>query len=280
MNHAVVATIGTNKGANGRVVSALGCTLSVIRKRTSTGLDGARYSVRRIRFISAAAALLALGCGAPCVAAEVSASPVYIKVAAASFEHFLPPPPADESMAGQADITTVLWLQANRTPEQIAKAQELAGHTPFQMGARAWGPSFTPENLPRTAEIFKKIRAQTRPFILAAKGAWKRARPFLRDAKVQPCVPKPESTSFPSGHSAESALWAAILGAACPEKTAIFQEEVQITMWSRVLGGVHYPTDTQAGLKLGRELARLMMETEEMQSALAVIRAEIANSVK
>lgn len=235
-----------------------------------------RRAVRHWWVTLTAATILTLVWVPPSVATETAASPVYLGSDVGAFLNLLPAPPTDDSPAGQADLTTVLWLQEHRTPEQIAKAQELAAHTPFQMGARALGPDFTPEQLPRTAEIFKRIRDQSRPAILAAKGAWNRARPYLRDARVRPCVPKPKSASYPSGHSTEAALWAGILSAAFPDKTPVFEKEVQDTMWSRVVGGVHYPTDTQAGLKLGREIARQMLTSEDMQTAIGIIRAEVA----
>ncbi|MCR6630458.1 MAG: phosphatase PAP2 family protein [Magnetospirillum sp.] len=107
-----------------------------------------------------------------------------------------------------------------------------------------------------------------------AKSSWDRARPYQRDIRVQPCVNKPSNSSYPSGHSAESAIWAALLGAAFPDKAAIFEAIVEETMWSRIIGGVHYPTDTQAGLMLGREIARHLLASEDTQTAIATIRAE------
>ena len=226
------------------------------------------------RRIFAVIALLALAYGYTGIAAETATAPVYLRPDVAVFQHLLPPPPADDSPAGQADLAVVLRLQAERTPEQVARTQHLAAHTPFQMGSVAWGPDFTPENLPETAMIFKAVRDQSRPVILAAKGAWARPRPYQRDPRVTPCVSKPASSSYPSGHSTESALWAAILAAAFPGKAACFEKEVEDTMWSRIVGGAHYPTDTQAGRMLGEEIARKMPETADLQIALEIIRTE------
>lgn len=208
------------------------------------------------------------------MAATPTAAPVYLAADVSAYRQLLPPPPPDDSPAGLADLATLLRLQAERTPEQVARAQQLAAHTPFLMGAAAWGAGFTAKNLPETAKIFRAIRDQSRPAILAAKNAWSRPRPYQRDARVTPCVPKPGSSSYPSGHAADSALWAAILSAAFPEKAARFEAIVEETMWSRVIGGVHYPTDVQAGRQLGRAIAAKMLETPALHSALDVIRAE------
>lgn len=227
-----------------------------------------------IRRLLAMIALLVLFFGYTGIVAETATAPVYLGTDLTVFQQLLPPPPADDSPAGQADLAVVLHLQAERTPEQVARAQQLAAHTPFLMGAAAWGAEFTPENLPETAKIFQAVRDQSRPAILAAKAGWARPRPYQRDMRVTPCVPKPASSSYPSGHSTDSALWAAILSAAFPEKAPLFDKMMEDTMWSRIVGGAHFPSDTQAGLKLGREIARQMLASPDMQNAVAVIRAE------
>jgi len=226
------------------------------------------------RRLLAMIALLVLFFGYTGIAAETATAPVYLGTDLTVFQQLLPPPPPDDSPAGRADLAVVLRLQAERTPEQVARAQQLAAHTPFLMGAEAWGAEFTPENLPETAKIFKAVRDQSRPAILAAKAGWARPRPYQRDMRVTPCVPKPASSSYPSGHSVESALWAAIMAAAFPEKAACFEKHVEDTMWSRIVGGAHYPTDTQAGRMLGEEIARKMLESADLQSALEIIRTE------
>lgn len=219
--------------------------------------------------------LFALFCGSCCAADDIHPVPVYLPEGFAGFRP-LPPPPPDDSPAGMADLMTVLRLQAERTSDQIARTRQLADHTAFMMGARAWGPDFNAENMPESAKIFKALHVQARPVIASAKKSWARARPYERDARVRPCVNRPGSESYPSGHSALSAVWAGVMAAAFPEKAAFFQAQVEDTMWSRIVGGAHYPTDTQAGRILGEEIARCMLRSEDMQEALAIIRREWA----
>src|SRR5690606_32122268 len=45
----------------------------------------------------------------------------------------LPPPPADDSPAGLADLSVLLYVQENRTPEQEAFAKKMASPSVFEM---------------------------------------------------------------------------------------------------------------------------------------------------
>jgi len=185
------------------------------------------------------------------------------------------PPPTDESLAGLADLQTVLQVQADRTADQVARARRVAGHTVFLMGARVFGAWFTPENLPVTARFFKTAGQQFHPVLVQAKEKWQRPRPFVRDSRVHPCLAPPEGTSYPSGHSATAAVWAELFCAAFPDKRDAFTAQVSETMWSRVLGGVHYPTDTQAGRLLGEAIGREMLAQPDTRAAIAEMRREI-----
>lgn len=187
----------------------------------------------------------------------------------------LPPPPADDSPAGLADLETVLQVQAERTPAQVERAQRVEKHSAFLMGARVFGPWFTAENLPLTARFFKTAGSQFRPLLVQAKEKWERPRPYVRNDRVQPCLALPEGMSYPSGHSASAAVWAELFSAAFPERQGAFAAQVRETMWSRVLAGVHYPSDTQAGLLVGRTIGRAMLTQSTTREALAEVRAEI-----
>jgi acid phosphatase (class A) len=187
----------------------------------------------------------------------------------------LPPPPPDDSPAGRADLETLLQVQADRTPAQVERARRTEKHTAFLMGASVLGPWFTAENLPQTARFFAEVNRQARPLVVQAKEGWHRPRPYVRDSRVQPCLPFPEGLSYPSGHSSSAALWAELFMAAFPEQQAAFAMQARETMWSRVLAGVHFPSDTQAGRLLGESIGKAMLTSPDTREALAAVRAEI-----
>lgn len=212
--------------------------------------------------------------------AGFAAAPRFLDADPQAFILQLPPPPADDTPVGRADLETLLQLQKDRTPAQVERAVRVNKQTPMSPGVWVFGAEFTEKNLPRTAALLQKITLENRPLINAAKDRFKRPRPYRRDEAVTPCVKKHTSDSYPSGHSAGAALWCAFLSAAMPEYQPLFEKYVHEAMWCRVLAGVHFPSDTQAGRMLGRLSAAEMLKTPAAREAVAEIRAEILSFLK
>ena len=168
-------------------------------------------------------------------------------------------------------------LQAVRTPEQVALAKHYEKLDVFKLLAPVLGAGCTAQNLPKTAALFAKIRGEARPTVDAAKAAWNRQRPYVFDRTLQPAVERPENTSYPSGHSADSALYATILGALLPEHAGEWAEQADHVRWSRIIGGAHYPSDTIAGQLLGEAIAHEMLKSPALTGAFAEVRAELAS---
>jgi membrane-associated phospholipid phosphatase len=88
---------------------------------------------------------------------------------------------------------------------------------------------------------------------LPLKFATRRARPDRDTAGVpgQRRVPMPETTSFPSGHSASAFAFAGAVGASMPGLAAPLRGLAAAVAYSRVHTGVHYPGDVLVGSLVG-----------------------------
>jgi acid phosphatase (class A) len=210
-------------------------------------------------------------------AGEAPVTHDFLAPAAVDFHVLLTPPPAADTIAARGEQELMRHLQAVRTPEQAALAKYYEPLDVFRMLAPVLGAWCTAENLPRTAAIFRQVQREARPTINATKAAWNRLRPYIFDSTLQPAVDRPNNTSYPSGHSSESALYALILSAALPDHAADWQHQAMLVRWSRIIGGAHYPSDTIAGQILGEALGRAMLQSPKLQQALEEIRAEIAS---
>jgi len=88
---------------------------------------------------------------------------------------------------------------------------------------------------------------------LPMKFASGRARPDRETAGVpaQRWVPMPESTSFPSGHSASGFAFAGAVAASIPALAVPLRGLAAVVAYSRVHTGVHYPGDVVVGSLVG-----------------------------
>ena len=188
----------------------------------------------------------------------------------------LPARPANDSVPGQADLETVLQVQADRTPEQVQRAKRFANQSVTSFAQPVLGEWFHSRDFPRTQAVFDEVERERRQIVdEQVKRRWNRMRPYVYSSAVHPVVGRPDNTSSPSGHSAAAAVWGTIFAAAFPEKAPEFKKQIHEVMWCRVLGGVHYPSDTVAGERLGEAIADTMMKSPDMQAALKTIREEV-----
>jgi membrane-associated phospholipid phosphatase len=94
---------------------------------------------------------------------------------------------------------------------------------------------------------------------LFAKPLSARRRPRRRplDAPGRRHVPMPDSTSFPSGHTASAFAFATGVAQVRPSLSAPLRAAATLVGYSRVHTGVHYPGDVLAGAFLGVSAAEL-----------------------
>lgn len=93
------------------------------------------------------------------------------------------------------------------------------------------------------------------------KNKIQRPRPFLRHPDLKPCIPKEFSYSYPSGHATFYSFTAELLTAVYPELEERLKQVGSRGVYARVIGGVHYPSDVEAGRKLGQSAAAKIMKT-------------------
>ena len=186
----------------------------------------------------------------------------------------LPPPPASQSEAQERDLKAVLAAQAARTPAQIARAKATADLSVFSF-SDVLGPSFEASKLPKTAELFKRIRADANVVMQAGKKLWNRPRPFLVSEEVQPVGNKPRSESYPSGNALLGYLYAVVLAEMVPEKSGeLFARGIE-TGDNRVVAGVHFPTDLVAGRRAAVVIAVALAANPTYQADLAAAKVEL-----
>lgn len=93
-----------------------------------------------------------------------------------------------------------------------------------------------------------------------AKYKYNRRRPPQGESQLKPAVPVPESPSYPSEHAVAAGAAEAVLSHLFPDKAKFLTDKAEECGDSRLLAGVQYRSDVVAGLRLGRQVAGLIIE--------------------
>jgi acid phosphatase (class A) len=203
----------------------------------------------------------------------------YVRVEHFDFSQLLPRPPAAGSVEAAADLDTVLQVQASRTPGDIEWAKAVEKGDVFLNRAVA-GDWLEASRLPVTAAFFKSLGNDLRAVDAASKLSFRRPRPYQLDSRVKPCVSLPGSSSYPSGSALQALVWAELLSELLPEKRDALIARAYRAAWGRVIGGVHFPTDIEAGRRLAGPFLEACRRNPEFTAGLEAVRREISGVTK
>jgi undecaprenyl-diphosphatase len=92
---------------------------------------------------------------------------------------------------------------------------------------------------------------------VALKGVAKRPRP-RRVVPAARRLVQPDSTSFPSGHTASAAAFSGVVGREIPGLWLPLNTLAGLVGFSRVYTGVHYPGDVAVGWIVGKSVAGIV----------------------
>jgi acid phosphatase (class A) len=184
----------------------------------------------------------------------------------------LPTPAAVDTEEMKAELQTVLRVQEARTTKDIerARADEKIRTESFRS---ALGPWLTADNLPRLQGLFERMEKEAKYYSGMAKNHFKRSRPLVVDPAVKPLFEETDP-GYPSGHSLRGQMFGLILAELAPDKADAILARGREIGWSRVIGGVHFPSDVTAGRALGQALAIEILANPAFRDELVEIRKE------
>ncbi|AZD84276.1 putative acid phosphatase [Pseudomonas chlororaphis subsp. aureofaciens] len=194
---------------------------------------------------------------------------------------YLPPPPQADSAVARADLKAVLDLQKSRTLEQTTRVQahDQWEDNIFPFAKDILGEAFDKEQLPLTRQFFQRVQENLVEVLMPAKKHFARPRPYELEPSVKPVLPPPEGDSYPSGHSMDSYLNATLLSIAVPEKHDELFARARAHADSRVLAGVHYPSDLQGGQIAAAALAGALLADSRIAADFAAVRQEVRKAL-
>ncbi len=172
----------------------------------------------------------------------------------------LGPPPAASSQRQKEDLAAVLDAQRTRGEREAKSAAADSDMSLFAFVGDMMGPDFKRENLPVTVPFFERVFVDQMEAAWGVKEHFSRPRPFAIDPRVKPVVRKPRSASYPSGHALAGYVYATILSIMVPEKAYELYERAAVYGRQRVVGGVHFPTDIEAGRVSAAVIAHTLLQ--------------------
>ena len=218
------------------------------------------------RWIRCTAAALMLGflVSAPAVAADAN----YLAHGNPDLSSLIAPPPMPGSSAQEWDLQAVLAIQGSRSTAEVQLADADTHKSVFRFDS-ALGDNFNADKLPVTAAFFEKLTKQGAEPMKAVKAYWHRPRPYNSSTLVHPAIEtEGTSPSYPSGHATYAYLCAVVLANMVPEKRTEIFARAELFAQGRVIGGVHYPTDVEAGKLSGTLIAAAMLQNPVFRADL------------
>jgi acid phosphatase (class A) len=189
--------------------------------------------------------------------AAPAAAPAPAKVEKATFQYvsrqdYLPQrilalPAPRGSDAEALELATVRAVMAGASPERVKQAAWDNDHEDPSLFNAALGIDLT--KLPATWSLLMTVQTEADGVTDVAKEAFGRVRPYGIDQTITTCVPTDPAKalrSYPSGHATVGYSVGMALARLLPDFAPYIHDRARDYAYSRLVCGVHFPSDTEA----------------------------------
>ena len=194
----------------------------------------------------------------------------------------LPPPPAPGSAALAADEEAYKATRKLRdTPRWALAARdaELGFPKATEHFSCALGIAISAQATPHLNMLLRRVRMDSSRANDKPKDHFKRKRPFMVSGEPS-CTPagdaKAKPDSYPSGHASIGWAWALTLAEVAPDRADAILARGLAYGQSRVVCGVHYRSDVEAGRIVGASTVSRLHADPVFTAQMAEARKEIA----
>jgi len=212
---------------------------------------------------------------------SVGAASGYLAGQEVDFQTFLSGPPAVDSLWDRADQGLVEAFQA--ADDARWQLADLDANALYPRFAEAFGHPIDKKTSPALVALLDRAMQDVDFTASAAKDRFHRPRPFQRLQLQRVCdksaPPKPEAhptqgTSYPSGHSTHGWTVAMILARVAPDRADALMARAQEYEESRLVCGMHFPSDVEAGHEVAVAVVAHLDASNEFQADLNKARKE------
>ena len=178
-----------------------------------------------------------------------------------------PAPPDDAT-----ELAAVKNLQGMRDPNMLAMIAYWDAGAPayrwmqlaeqYVVGSTLAGPQQT-----RALALVAAAISDATIAAWDSKYTYNRKHPGDLDPTIAPVVAVPQSPSYPSEHAATAAAAATVLGYLFPDQASKVMDIANNAASSRAIAGVAFPSDTQAGMVLGKAVGAAVVAYAKMDGS-------------
>lgn len=182
-----------------------------------------------------------------------------------------PAPPAHDSAQKAEELAEVKNFPRPMPASGTSFATTRAAYFWQGQTSRLWNDILTPKlfeyqldrNPPRAARAYALMSVAAYDGIIAcwdAKYTYWAARPSMLDPSIVTLFPNPAHPTYPSAHAMFDGPYSAILGYLFPRDADFFTAQAQEAGLSRLWAGIHFRSDIEAGLEIGRVVGQRVVE--------------------
>jgi len=160
-------------------------------------------------------------------------------------------------------LDTVKKTLNNTTKEKIAIAEYWGTGPPTKQWTPIIDKLIDVYNIstPRAGRILEAIQGGLNDALIISwyfKFMWEIPRPNQLDQKLATVICTPKHPSYPSGHAVVAGCAQILLSYFFPTKKELMRKFAEECANSRLYGGVHFPVDNEEGLRLGRQIGKII----------------------
>lgn len=169
-----------------------------------------------------------------------------------AWQNVAPPPPAPIT---QNDIDRLLVLAVTERPEALGEIIQQDQNLQLSWLQLLMMDASTH---PCTFLLMKLAARVGETMMMRLKRQYNRPRPSQLSPNLFPPVAVPNHSSYPAGHALVGRLTSKILNEVVPNRTAALMELAHRAATNRVIAGLHYESDCDAGVDVADQIVPLL----------------------
>ena len=173
-------------------------------------------------------------------------------------------------------VRHIIKLQANPDLDEVEEAFR-EKHLQPEMLVQFVDEKISRQDYPKLYNLLDRTHQTARSATRKAKNYWDMKRPYVAIKKIQPLIAAHANPAYPSGHTTSSYTLARVLSLVFVEQKNEFLDRAKEIAQHRVLVGMHFPQDLDAGRQLSLLVMGGLIRDEQFLEDLKKAQKEIKN---